>query len=104
MEDGAFLFVTEVDFMGVYSVCRCWSLKTDLCVMALYGHTGTVNCLDVHADRLVSGAKDCLVKGEQSLFRHKVSSSEIWIICLMFYCTYTRDQKFQNKPYFLVFI
>ncbi|KAM8729516.1 F-box and WD repeat domain containing protein 10B [Acanthopagrus schlegelii] len=41
---------------------RCWNLKTDRCVMALYGHTGTVNCLDVHADRLVSGAKDCQVK------------------------------------------
>ncbi|XP_051274727.1 F-box/WD repeat-containing protein 10 isoform X2 [Dicentrarchus labrax] len=41
---------------------RCWNLKTDRCVMALYGHTGTVNCLDVHDDRLVSGAKDCLVK------------------------------------------
>uniref|UniRef100_A0A3B4XB73 F-box and WD repeat domain containing 10 n=1 Tax=Seriola lalandi dorsalis TaxID=1841481 RepID=A0A3B4XB73_SERLL len=41
---------------------RCWSLKTDRCEMELYGHTGTVNCLDVHADRLVSGAKDCLVK------------------------------------------
>ncbi|KAM9336934.1 F-box and WD repeat domain containing protein 10B [Symphorus nematophorus] len=41
---------------------RCWSLKTDRCVNVLYGHTGTVNCLDVHADRLVSGAKDCLVK------------------------------------------
>lgn len=33
--------------------------------MALYGHSGTVNCLDVHADRLVSGAKDCQVKGKQ---------------------------------------
>lgn len=43
--------------------CRCWNLKTDRCVMALYGHSGTVNCLDVHADRLVSGAKDCQVKG-----------------------------------------
>ncbi|XP_026207544.1 CMT1A duplicated region transcript 1 protein [Anabas testudineus] len=41
---------------------RCWNLKTDRCEMALYGHTGSVNCLDVHADRLVSGAKDCLVK------------------------------------------
>ncbi|KAM7381304.1 hypothetical protein PAMA_012246 [Pampus argenteus] len=40
----------------------CWSLKTDRCVMVLYGHTSTVNCLDVHADRLVSGAKDCTVK------------------------------------------
>nr|XP_033964022.1 F-box/WD repeat-containing protein 10 [Pseudochaenichthys georgianus] len=41
---------------------RCWCLKTDRCVMMLYGHTGTVNCLGVHADRLVSGGKDCLVK------------------------------------------
>ncbi|KAM7370542.1 hypothetical protein PAMP_010078 [Pampus punctatissimus] len=41
---------------------RCWNLKTDRCVMVLYGHTGTVNCLDVHDDRLVSGAKDCIVK------------------------------------------
>ncbi|XP_068610929.1 F-box and WD repeat domain containing protein 10B [Brachionichthys hirsutus] len=41
---------------------RCWDLKTDECVMVLYGHYGTVICLDVHADRLVSGGKDCLVK------------------------------------------
>ncbi|XP_032358183.1 F-box/WD repeat-containing protein 10 isoform X1 [Etheostoma spectabile] len=41
---------------------RCWSLKNHKCLMSLYGHTGTVNCLDVHDDRLVSGAKDCLVK------------------------------------------
>ncbi|KAM3591493.1 uncharacterized protein V6R79_002674 [Siganus canaliculatus] len=41
---------------------RCWSLKTEACVMVLSGHTGTVNCLDVHADKLVSGARDCLVK------------------------------------------
>ncbi|KAG7507871.1 CMT1A duplicated region transcript 1 protein [Solea senegalensis] len=41
---------------------RCWNLKTDLCEIVLYGHTGTVNCLDVHADRLVSGSKDCTVK------------------------------------------
>uniref|UniRef100_A0A3Q3H0B1 F-box and WD repeat domain containing 10 n=1 Tax=Labrus bergylta TaxID=56723 RepID=A0A3Q3H0B1_9LABR len=44
------------------SSIRCWNLKTDSCVMMLYGHTGTVNCLDVYADRLVSGAKDCVVK------------------------------------------
>uniref|UniRef100_A0A3B4F3U1 CMT1A duplicated region transcript 1 n=1 Tax=Pundamilia nyererei TaxID=303518 RepID=A0A3B4F3U1_9CICH len=41
---------------------RCWNLKTDRCDMALYGHTGTVNCLDADADKLVSGAKDCAVK------------------------------------------
>ncbi|KAM6964696.1 F-box/WD repeat-containing protein 10 [Tautogolabrus adspersus] len=44
------------------SSIRCWNLKTDSCVRMLYGHTGAVNCLDVYADRLVSGAKDCLVK------------------------------------------
>ncbi|XP_028989366.1 LOW QUALITY PROTEIN: F-box/WD repeat-containing protein 10 [Betta splendens] len=41
---------------------RCWSLKTDRCEAALYGHTGAVTCLDVHGARLVSGAKDCRVK------------------------------------------
>ncbi|XP_008293454.1 F-box/WD repeat-containing protein 10, partial [Stegastes partitus] len=41
---------------------RCWSLKTDRCEMVLYGHTGTINCLDLHDDRLVSGSKDSLVK------------------------------------------
>ncbi|XP_074476805.1 F-box and WD repeat domain containing protein 10B [Sebastes fasciatus] len=41
---------------------RCWCLKTDACLMTLYGHSGTVNSLDVHDDTLVSGAKDCLIK------------------------------------------
>uniref|UniRef100_A0A3Q0RM33 F-box and WD repeat domain containing 10 n=1 Tax=Amphilophus citrinellus TaxID=61819 RepID=A0A3Q0RM33_AMPCI len=41
---------------------RCWNLKTDRCDMALYGHSGAINCLDADADRLVSGAKDCAVK------------------------------------------
>ncbi|XP_068162132.1 F-box and WD repeat domain containing protein 10B [Antennarius striatus] len=41
---------------------RCWDLKTDECLMAFYGHNATVSCLDIHADRLVSGGKDCLVK------------------------------------------
>lgn len=38
--------------------------------MALYGHTGTVNCLDLHGDRLVSGSKDRLVKGQSSRTVH----------------------------------
>lgn len=33
--------------------------------MALYGHTGSVNCLALYGDRLVSGSKDRLVKGRQ---------------------------------------
>ncbi|XP_056433653.1 F-box and WD repeat domain containing protein 10B [Gadus chalcogrammus] len=41
---------------------RCWSMKTSVCWMLLSGHTGTVTCLDVHSDHLVSGAKDCRVK------------------------------------------
>ncbi|KAF0025705.1 hypothetical protein F2P81_022586 [Scophthalmus maximus] len=41
---------------------RCWNLETDKCEVMLFGHSGTVNCLDVHDNRLVSGAKDCKVK------------------------------------------
>ncbi|XP_074518693.1 F-box and WD repeat domain containing protein 10B [Halichoeres trimaculatus] len=44
------------------SSIRCWNVKKDVCVMTLHGHTRPVNCLDVHDDKLVSGAKDCLVK------------------------------------------
>ncbi|XP_019901871.2 F-box/WD repeat-containing protein 10 isoform X2 [Esox lucius] len=41
---------------------RCWNLKTGTCTMLLRGHLGTINCLDLHEDCLVSGAKDCKVK------------------------------------------
>nr|XP_055031631.1 F-box and WD repeat domain containing protein 10B [Misgurnus anguillicaudatus] len=41
---------------------RCWNLKTGVCTMFFYGHFGTINCLDLCGDRLVSGAKDCRVK------------------------------------------
>ncbi|XP_078140371.1 F-box/WD repeat-containing protein 10-like [Centroberyx gerrardi] len=41
---------------------RCWDLKTGASTMVLRGHMGTINCLDVHANTLVSGAKDCKVK------------------------------------------
>ncbi|XP_077359819.1 F-box/WD repeat-containing protein 10 [Festucalex cinctus] len=41
---------------------RCWSVRTDQCVLVLYGHSSMINCLDIHADRLVSGAKDCTAK------------------------------------------
>uniref|UniRef100_A0A3Q3A3B3 F-box and WD repeat domain containing 10 n=1 Tax=Kryptolebias marmoratus TaxID=37003 RepID=A0A3Q3A3B3_KRYMA len=49
---------------GCDECIRCWNLKTDTCEAVLCGHTGTINCLDVQADRLVSGAKDCCVKGK----------------------------------------
>ncbi|KAJ7984856.1 hypothetical protein DPEC_G00359110 [Dallia pectoralis] len=41
---------------------RCWSLKTGACMMLLRGHLGTINCLDLHGNCLVSGARDCKVK------------------------------------------
>lgn len=41
---------------------RCWSLKTGMCTRIFHGHFGTINCLDLCGDRLVSGAKDCRVK------------------------------------------
>ncbi|XP_061612128.1 F-box and WD repeat domain containing protein 10B isoform X1 [Phyllopteryx taeniolatus] len=44
------------------SSIRCWSVRTDQCVLVLYGHSSMINCLDIHADRLVSGAKDCTAK------------------------------------------
>ncbi|MBN3307591.1 FBW10 protein, partial [Amia calva] len=41
---------------------RCWNLKTGVCMKIFRGHLGTINCLDLHGNRLVSGAKDCKVK------------------------------------------
>nr|XP_033816684.1 CMT1A duplicated region transcript 1 protein [Geotrypetes seraphini] len=41
---------------------RYWNLHTGACVKIFYGHTGTITCLDLHMDKLVSGAKDCKVK------------------------------------------
>uniref|UniRef100_A0A673JVD6 F-box and WD repeat domain containing 10 n=1 Tax=Sinocyclocheilus rhinocerous TaxID=307959 RepID=A0A673JVD6_9TELE len=41
---------------------RCWNLKTGVCMIIFHGHFGTINCLDLYEDRLVSGAKDCRVK------------------------------------------
>ncbi|XP_067285795.1 F-box and WD repeat domain containing protein 10B isoform X2 [Pseudorasbora parva] len=41
---------------------RCWNLKTGVCTMIFHGHFGTINCLDLHGNRLVSGAKDCRVR------------------------------------------
>ncbi|MCI4384555.1 hypothetical protein PGIGA_G00040030 [Pangasianodon gigas] len=41
---------------------RCWNLKTGACVMLFSGHMGTITCLDLHGNHLVSGARDCKVK------------------------------------------
>ena len=45
--------------------CRYWDVKTGACVRIFYGHQGTITCLDVYKNRLVSGAKDGQVKGEK---------------------------------------
>lgn len=47
---------------------RCWNLRTGVCAMLFRGHFGTINCLDLHGNTLVSGAKDCRVKGERKGF------------------------------------
>uniref|UniRef100_W5N6G1 F-box and WD repeat domain containing 10 n=1 Tax=Lepisosteus oculatus TaxID=7918 RepID=W5N6G1_LEPOC len=41
---------------------RCWNLQTGACMKIFRGHLGTISCLDLHGNRLVSGAKDCKVK------------------------------------------
>ncbi|KAG5262886.1 hypothetical protein AALO_G00280070 [Alosa alosa] len=41
---------------------RCWNVKTGACTALFRGHTGTINCLDLHGDRLASGSKDGRVK------------------------------------------
>ncbi|XP_062382976.1 F-box and WD repeat domain containing protein 10B [Sardina pilchardus] len=41
---------------------RCWNLKTGTCTTLFRGHKGTINCLDLHGDKLVSGSKDGRVK------------------------------------------
>lgn len=39
-------------------------MKTGACVMLFSGHMGTITCLDLHGNHLVSGARDCKVKGK----------------------------------------
>ncbi|XP_064423698.1 F-box and WD repeat domain containing protein 10B isoform X2 [Latimeria chalumnae] len=41
---------------------RCWKIKTGACMRIFRGHTGTIRCLELHENRLVSGARDCWVK------------------------------------------
>lgn len=52
---------------GLRLTCRCWDWKADKCLAILYGHSGAVNCLDLHGDQLASGSKDRLVKGGSPL-------------------------------------
>lgn len=45
--------------------CRYWDLKSGACIRIFNGHQGTITCIDLYKKRLVSGAKDCQVKGER---------------------------------------
>uniref|UniRef100_A0A8C4TEN2 F-box and WD repeat domain containing 10 n=1 Tax=Erpetoichthys calabaricus TaxID=27687 RepID=A0A8C4TEN2_ERPCA len=50
-------------FSGSYDLSiRCWSLANGSCLKIFRGHMGTIHCLDLCGNRLVSGAKDCRVK------------------------------------------
>uniref|UniRef100_U3IJR4 Uncharacterized protein n=1 Tax=Anas platyrhynchos platyrhynchos TaxID=8840 RepID=U3IJR4_ANAPP len=41
---------------------RCWDIFSGACVKIFNGHCGTISCLDVHERRLVSEARDGMVK------------------------------------------
>ncbi|XP_071881967.1 F-box and WD repeat domain containing protein 10B isoform X4 [Anas platyrhynchos] len=53
-------------FCGSYNICvltdRCWDIFSGACMKIFNGHCGTIICLDVHERRLVSGARDGMVK------------------------------------------
>uniref|UniRef100_A0AAY4BRN6 F-box and WD repeat domain containing 10 n=1 Tax=Denticeps clupeoides TaxID=299321 RepID=A0AAY4BRN6_9TELE len=73
---------------------RCWDLQSGSCTMLLRGHLGSITCLDLHGDVLVSGARDCRVKvwdlqtgrcDERLRFRHgrpvlSVKVSEVTVV------------------------
>ncbi|KAM4843349.1 F-box and WD repeat domain containing protein 10B [Thomomys bottae] len=41
---------------------RYWDLKTGACIRIFYGHQGTITCMNVYKNTLVSGGKDGQVK------------------------------------------
>ncbi|NXE85077.1 FBW10 protein, partial [Cochlearius cochlearius] len=41
---------------------RCWNIYSGACVKIFNGHSGTITCLDLHGEQLVSGARDGMVK------------------------------------------
>ncbi|GAB5580549.1 F-box/WD repeat-containing protein 7 isoform X1 [Prionailurus iriomotensis] len=41
---------------------RYWDLKSGACIRIFSGHQGTVTCMDLYMNKLVSGARDCQVK------------------------------------------
>ncbi|XP_050174894.1 F-box/WD repeat-containing protein 10-like [Myiozetetes cayanensis] len=41
---------------------RCWDIHSGACVKTFNGHYGTITCLDLHQEQLVSGGGDGMVK------------------------------------------
>ncbi|NXS66647.1 FBW10 protein, partial [Pandion haliaetus] len=41
---------------------RCWNIYSGVCMKIFNGHCGTITCLDLHEEQLVSGARDGMVK------------------------------------------
>ncbi|XP_029871730.2 CMT1A duplicated region transcript 1 protein isoform X1 [Aquila chrysaetos chrysaetos] len=41
---------------------RCWNIYSGACTKIFNGHCGTITCLDLHEEQLVSGARDGMVK------------------------------------------
>ncbi|NXK42853.1 FBW10 protein, partial [Piprites chloris] len=41
---------------------RCWNIHSGACMKTFNGHYGTITCLDLHKEQLVSGAGDGIVK------------------------------------------
>ncbi|NWR39723.1 FBW10 protein, partial [Tachuris rubrigastra] len=41
---------------------RCWNIHSGACMKTFNGHYGTITCLDLHKEQLVSGAGDGMVK------------------------------------------
>uniref|UniRef100_A0A452TM82 CMT1A duplicated region transcript 1 n=1 Tax=Ursus maritimus TaxID=29073 RepID=A0A452TM82_URSMA len=61
----ALFLCEEENFLlsGSYDLSiRSWDLKTGACIRIFNGHQGTVTCMDLYKNRLVSGARDCQVK------------------------------------------
>lgn len=55
--------------------------------MLLCGHTGTITCLDLHGNHLVSGARDCKVKGK-SVKSHLTSQATYRSVPITFIFTH----------------
>ncbi|XP_071673006.1 F-box/WD repeat-containing protein 10-like [Patagioenas fasciata] len=60
-ENKGFVLSTGFDLFRLVTH-RCWNIYSGACVKVFNGHYGTVTCLDLHEEQLVSGARDGMVK------------------------------------------